>query len=66
MTTTMLEQKKVIEALEEARLRGGVKVMVGGAPVTEAWARKIGADAYASNARDAVQKALELVGSGDG
>ena len=44
LTTTMGQQKKLIKALEEAGLRGRVKVMVGGAPVTETYAREIGAD----------------------
>jgi len=47
LTTTMLQQKKLIEALEEAGLRDKVKVMVGGAPVTQSYASEIGADGYA-------------------
>lgn len=62
MTTTLQGQKEVIEALEEAGMRDKVKVMVGGAPATNAWARKIGADCYAENATEAVNKARELLG----
>jgi methylmalonyl-CoA mutase cobalamin-binding domain/chain len=63
LTTTVPEQRGVIEALEAAGLRGGVKVMVGGAPVTEDWATQIGADGYAPNAPEAVKLALRLAGS---
>jgi len=62
LTTTMPEQQKIVEALEEAGLRGQVKVMVGGAPVTQNWADKIGADGYAENAIAAVAVAKRLVG----
>jgi corrinoid protein of di/trimethylamine methyltransferase len=61
LTTTMLQQKKLIEALEEAGLRDQVKVMVGGAPVTEAYAKEIGADGYAEDAISAVDMAFRLV-----
>ncbi len=60
LTTTMVMQKKVIEALEDAGLRNQVKVMVGGAPVTGKWAVEIGADGYAEDAGDAVNLALRL------
>ncbi len=63
LTTTIPEQKKIIEALEEADLRDKVKVMVGGAPVTQAWADKIGADGYAEDAISAVAVAKRLVGA---
>jgi len=63
LTTTIPEQQKIIEALEEAGLRGRVKVMVGGAPVTQAWADKIGADGYAEDAIAAVAVARRLVGA---
>ncbi|GIU99076.1 MAG: corrinoid methyltransferase [Actinomycetota bacterium] len=63
LTTTVPEQRGVIQALEEAGLRRAVKVMVGGAPVTEDWAKQIGADGYAPNAPEAVRVALELAGS---
>jgi len=62
MTTTITEQKTVIQAFEEAGIRGSVKVMVGGAAVTEKWSHDIGADGYAENATDAVQVALRLIG----
>ncbi len=62
LTTTMLGMKDVVRALEEARLRGQVKVMVGGAPVTQAFADEIGADAYGESAAVAVDKARELLG----
>jgi len=61
LTTTMRNQKGVIEALEESGLRARVKVMVGGAPVTKRWADEIGADGYAPNAMSAVTLALELM-----
>lgn len=63
LTTTVPEQRGVIEALESAGLRRAVKVMVGGAPVTEDWAAQIGADGYAPNAPEAVKLALRLAGS---
>ena len=63
LTTTVPEQRVVIQALEEAGLRGKVKIMVGGAPVTEDWATQIGADGYAPNAPEAVKVALQLAGS---
>ncbi len=62
LTTTMLVQKEVIQALAEAGLRDQVRVMVGGAPVTAAWAEEIGADGYAEDAISAVRKARELLG----
>jgi len=61
MTTTMIEQKKVIEALMKENLKKKVKVIVGGAPVTEEWAKQIGADAYGKDAYDAVRKVKELL-----
>jgi 5-methyltetrahydrofolate--homocysteine methyltransferase len=60
LTTTMVNMKTTIEALEEAGLREGIKVMVGGAPVTNAFAREIGADAYAPDAASAVDVARSL------
>ncbi|MCW4011908.1 MAG: corrinoid protein [Candidatus Bathyarchaeota archaeon] len=62
MTTTITEQKNVIKALEEAGIRDSLKVMVGGAAVTEKWSGDIGADGYAENASDAIQLALQLLG----
>jgi corrinoid protein of di/trimethylamine methyltransferase len=63
LTTTMLHQKEVIQALEEAGLGDEVKVMVGGAPITENWAKEIGADGYAEDAIGAVAVARELAGA---
>ena len=57
LTTTMTEQKNVIEALKEAGLRDSVKVMVGGAPVTQEYADAIGADAYTPDAATAADVA---------
>ncbi len=60
LTTTMPGMRVTIEALEEAGLRDAVKVMVGGAPVTAAFAEEIGADAYAPDAASAVDVARSL------
>jgi 5-methyltetrahydrofolate--homocysteine methyltransferase len=56
LTSTMDVQREVIDRLEESGLRSNVKVMVGGAPVTESWAKQIRADAYAADAVDAIRK----------
>lgn len=61
MTTTLQGQKDIIDLLKEEGLRNKVKVMVGGAPATQAWADKIGADCYAENASEAVAKAKEML-----
>ncbi len=61
LTTTMLHQKKLIEAITAAGLRDKVKIMVGGAPVTENFAKEIGADGYAEDAISAVDLAFRLV-----
>lgn len=61
LTTTMLQQKKLIEAITEAGLRDKVKIMVGGAPVTESFAKEIGADGYAEDAISAVDLAFRLI-----
>ena len=61
LTTTMRNQKTVIEALEKDGLRSRVKIMVGGAPVTRRWAEEIGADGYAKDAMSAVALAQELM-----
>ena len=63
LTTTMVKMKATIEALEEAGLRDKIKVMVGGAPVTAAFAEEIGADAYAPDAASAVDVARSMVGA---
>jgi len=61
LTTTMREFKKNIEAFKDAGVRNSVKVMVGGAPVSEEFALEAGADAYGADAIDAVEKANALV-----
>jgi 5-methyltetrahydrofolate--homocysteine methyltransferase len=61
LTTTMVNMKATVEALQEAGVRDSVKVMVGGAPVTDAFAKQIGADAYAPDAASAVDVARSLV-----
>lgn len=61
LTTTMLRMKDIILSLDEAGLRGQVTVMVGGAPVTESYARDIGADLYAPDAASASSRAKELI-----
>jgi corrinoid protein of di/trimethylamine methyltransferase len=61
LTTTMRNQKSVVEALEREGLRSQVRVMVGGAPVTRRWAEEIGADGYAKDAMSAVTLAKELM-----
>jgi corrinoid protein of di/trimethylamine methyltransferase len=63
LTTTMLHQQEIIDALKEAGLRDRVKVIVGGAPITESWADKIGADGYAEDAISAVVLAKQLCGT---
>lgn len=62
LTTTMVEMKGVIAALEEAGLRDKVKVIIGGAPVTQKFADEIGADGYSPNASAAVETAKALLG----
>ena len=61
LTTTMPRMGETIRALEEAGIRSEVKVMAGGAPVTQEFVNKIGADAYAANAGSAVDVAKELL-----
>ena len=61
LTTTMGYMKEVIEALEKAGIRDQVKVMVGGAPVTQGFADEIGADGYSDNANSAVTVAKQLL-----
>lgn len=62
LTTTMVKQKSVIKALDEAGMRPKVKVIVGGAPVTRGWAAEIGAEGYSEDAVGAVAVARQLVG----
>lgn len=63
MTTTLPGMEKVISRLEEEGLRNKVKIMIGGAPVTMAYAEKIGADGYSGNAMEAVELAKKLMGA---
>ena len=60
MTTTMVSQIQIEEQLKEAGIRDSLKTMVGGAPVTQDWADKIGADVYGENASDVVTKLKEM------
>lgn len=62
LTTTMRTMEHTIKALEEAGVRDRVKVMIGGAPVTESFAEQIGADGYASNAASAADLAKRFSG----
>ncbi|MHB8995413.1 MAG: corrinoid protein [Armatimonadota bacterium] len=62
LTTTMPSMKDTIEALKEAGVRDQVKIMIGGAPVTQNYADEIGADGYSPDAASAVDKANELLG----
>jgi len=62
LTTTMPKMGETITAIKEAGIRDQVKILVGGAPITAAFAKEIGADGYASNAASAVDKGKELMG----
>ncbi len=61
LSTTMREQKEVIEAVKKVGLREVVRIIVGGAPVSEQWAEEIGADGYGANAELAVQLVKKLI-----
>lgn len=63
MTTTMPAQRDIIKALEEEGVRDKIKCMFGGAPVSQEWVDKIGADAYGESAAEAISKAKELMTS---
>ena len=63
LTTTMPSMGGTVKALTEAGLRGQVKVMIGGAPVTDAFAKQIGADGYSPDASSAVRLAKSLIGA---
>lgn len=63
LTTTMPEMRNVIEDLEKKGLRDSIKVMVGGAPIDEKFAREIGSDGYGKDAREAVQLARRFIGA---
>jgi 5-methyltetrahydrofolate--homocysteine methyltransferase len=62
LTTTMSNMQNTVQALQAAGLRDQVKVVIGGAPVTETYARQIGADAFAPDASSAVRTVRLLVG----
>jgi trimethylamine corrinoid protein len=62
LTTTMIGQKTLEEKLLKDGLKDRFKTMVGGAPVTQRWSERIGADAFGEDANDAVEKALRLTG----
>lgn len=62
LTTTMVRQRDVVEALDDMGMRPKVKVMVGGAPVTGEWVKEIGADGYSEDTIGAVAVARKLVG----
>lgn len=64
LTTTMPSMSATVKALQEAGLRDSIKVMIGGAPVTDSFARQIGADGYSADASSAVRLAKVLVSSG--
>jgi 5-methyltetrahydrofolate--homocysteine methyltransferase len=61
LTTTMPSMKLAIDAMKEAGVRNNVKIMIGGAPVSQAYANEIGADGYSADAASAVEKAKELL-----
>jgi len=61
LTVTMVQMEEVIKAVHEAPDLSHVKIMIGGAPVDEEFAHRIGADAYGKDARDALVKARELL-----
>ena len=63
LTTTMANMKGTIEALKAAGVRDQIKIMVGGAPVTQAFADEIGADGYSADASSAARLARQLVGA---
>lgn len=62
LTTTVNKQKEIIELLQEEGLRDQVKVIIGGAPINQAWADKIGADGYGEDALSAVALCKKLLG----
>ncbi len=61
LTTTMLQQKILVEAISEVGLRDKVKIMLGGAPVTDSFAQEVGADGFAEDAISAVDLAFRLI-----
>lgn len=62
LTTTISQQQEIIELLKEEGLRQQVKVLIGGAPINQNWADKIGADGYAEDATGAVRVAKQVLG----
>ncbi len=66
LTTSAIEQKKVLDTLHESGLRSEVKVMVGGGAVTEQWSSEIEADEYGGDAREAVDRACSLLSAAQG
>ncbi|MFV2015808.1 MAG: corrinoid protein [Candidatus Heimdallarchaeota archaeon] len=65
LTTTMINQREVINRISDQGYRNKVKILVGGAPVSEEWAEEIGADGFAENAVEAVKIAKALIGVDD-
>ncbi|NDP20244.1 MAG: cobalamin-binding protein [Paludibacter sp.] len=61
LTTTMVNMREVIDAVEKAGLKGKVRIMIGGAPVNDKFSQQIGADGFSDNANSAVQLAKELM-----
>lgn len=61
LTSTMMEMKVVIDSLEENKVRGKVKIIVGGAPITQAYADEIGADAFAYDSPSAAERCIKLI-----
>ncbi len=61
LTTTMMEQRTIIEDIEKSGLRDQVMIMVGGAPVTDDFAKEIGADAFSADAASAAEVAVKLL-----
>ena len=61
LTTTMTEMETTVKAIREAGLRDRVKIMIGGAPLSEIYSQKIGADGYSDNANSAVKLARLLI-----
>jgi len=61
LTTTMIYMKEVIVAVEAAGLKDKVKIMIGGAPLSQSFANQIGANGYSDNANSAVQLAKMLI-----
>jgi corrinoid protein of di/trimethylamine methyltransferase len=65
LTTTLPAQRETIQALSKSGLRDKVKILVGGAPTTNEWAKEIGADGYGADAIDAIKVAKKLLGVSD-